>query len=61
MLLLIRTLSFTIAILSLLLLGNLLGFSILPNAFIVIAVFVLSLTLAILGTRYNQRNQSQVQ
>ncbi len=61
MLLLIRTLSFTIAILSLLLLGNLLGFSILPNAFIVIAVFVLSLTLAILGTRYNQRHQSQVQ
>ena len=61
MLLLIRTLSFTIAILSLLLLGNLLGFSILSNAFIVIAVFVLSLTLAILGTRYNQRNQSQVQ
>lgn len=61
MLLLIRTLSFTIAILSLLLLGNLLGFSILPNAFIVIAVFVLSLTLAILGTRYNQRSQSQVQ
>lgn len=50
----LRTLSFIVSILSIVLLGNLLGFNTIPNPVIIIAIFVISLTLGILGTKYNQ-------
>lgn len=50
----LRTLSFIVSILSIMLLGNLLGVNTIPSSVIIIAIFIIPLTIGILGTSYNQ-------
>lgn len=49
----LRVISYIVAFFGVLLLFSMLGFTIIPDAISIIAIFILSVVLSILGTRYN--------